>query len=523
MQLRRRPWLHLLAVSLLSWGCSSKPTPPPDPETPTPEWDGTAVPLEELGDVIDAGTPSACGTLADAGPGVECGDLAAFDLSGCNRASLAQVPAVGIFQGGVGSVAMQGDAGTFVSGLRGELYRDATSLHASMTYVTKRNFHIRTAIAACEAPNPDLVKVCVATCRDGKLMFLDRGDLNRIGKVDNQQPVSEGGINLASESYVAMGEPVDVYVTHDHAYVVSIDGLEGTGGLTIFDVRDRAHPVFKKQIRMDGDSYWNAVWATGDTLYIGSNSHGVLVYDIHDPANPQYLRAVGGDTINVHTFFVDGDILYAMSPMPAPSVFVFDIKKPNEPVLLQKIVIPLSPTAYPTAYPHDAFAYQGRLYVNNILDGYVILDVTNPSVSTELGAYRFEGSLSHANAVGTFAGRTIAFEGGEGIATHLRVLDVTDPAHIVKIGEYQLGNSSIHNMILRGKRLYVAYYQEGVRVLDVSNPTQPKEIARYSTYRDTDPFRVGNFLEGSIGMRVPGDGFVYVVDTSRGLLIFNEL
>jgi hypothetical protein len=29
-------------------------------------------------------------------------------------------------------------------------------------------------------------------------------------------------------------------------------------------------------------------------------------------------------------------------------------------------------------------------------------------------------------------------------------------------------------------------------------------------------------FEGAIGMRVPGDGHVYVVDTSRGLLIFNQ-
>lgn len=31
-----------------------------------------------------------------------------------------------------------------------------------------------------------------------------------------------------------------------------------------------------------------------------------------------------------------------------------------------------------------------------------------------------------------------------------------------------------------------------------------------------------NLLEGAIGIRVPGDGHVYVVDTARGLLIFNE-
>ena len=82
---------------------------------------------------------------------------------------------------------------------------------------------------------------------------------------------------------------------------------------------------------------------------------------------------------------------------------------------------------------------------------------------------------------------------------------------------------SIHNMLLVGQRLYVAWYQEGVRLLDVSNPTQPRQVAHYNTFRETDPERTDDMFEGAVGIRVPGDGYVYVVDTSRGLLFFNAL
>ncbi|MBJ6765032.1 hypothetical protein JGU66_30075, partial [Myxococcaceae bacterium JPH2] len=449
------------------------------------------MPLEELGDVFDGGTPSACRMVEDAGAGVECGDLVAFDLSGCDRASLARVPSMGIFSAAGGALAMMGDAGTFLAGGPvDQLRREDGVLYASTRYTTRRNVHVRMAFAACEAPTSEQVKGCLATCREGKLSLLEREDFNRLGKSDGQ-PESFGGLQRVSESFVPLGMPADVYVTHDHAYVVSLDHPHGEGGLTVFDVSDRAHPVLKKVIHLDGDSYWNAVWSKGDTLYVASKAHGVLIFDIHQPADPQFLRAVpGGDPLNVHTLFLDGDILYAMSQAPAPSVLVFDVREPTAPVLLQRIVIPLPPESWATAYPHDAFAYQGRLYVNHMGDGYVVLDVTQPSVSRELGAYRFTNSFSHASALGTFAGRTLAFEGGEGVAAHLRVLDVTDPAHIVKIGEYGLGTYSIHNMLLRGTKLYIAYYQEGLRVLDVANPTQPREIARYATYRDTDPFRI---------------------------------
>lgn len=106
------------------------------------------------------------------------------------------------------------------------------------------------------------------------------------------------GTALVSESGVGLGFPVDVYVTKDHAYVVSIS-LPGSGplagGLTVFDVSDRAHPVLRKVVTLSGDTYWNSVWAKGDTLYVGSGNHGVLLFDISDPAEPRLLRGLPGD------------------------------------------------------------------------------------------------------------------------------------------------------------------------------------------------------------------------------------
>jgi hypothetical protein len=46
-------------------------------------------------------------------------------------------------------------------------------------------------------------------------------------------------------------------------------------------------------------------------------------------------------------------------------------------------------------------------------------------------------------------------------------------------------------------------------------------VAYFNTYRESDPGR-SDFLDGAIGIRVPGDGYVYVVDKPRGLLILRE-
>jgi hypothetical protein len=259
---------------------------------------------------------------------------------------------------------------------------------------------------------------------------------------------------------------------------------------------------------------------------VASASTGVVVFDITTPASPQLVKSVSsgqGGQVDVHTVFVEGDRLYAMSPGPSKRTFIYDIQTPTEPRRLgdyAEVGADSNPTV---GYPHDALAFEGMLYINHWSGGYVMVDVSDPANPRKVGAYKYPYATSHANAVGKFGDRRIAFEGGENWGAHLRVLDVTDPAQPKRLGEYKLEeNASIHNMVLKGERLYIAYYHHGVRVLDVSVPESPREVAYYNTFRETDPGRGESFYEGAIGMRVPGDGYVYVIDTSRGLLIFPE-
>jgi hypothetical protein len=319
-------------------------------------------------------------------------------------------------------------------------------------------------------------------------------------------------------------------------------------GLYVYDVRDPAHPVLTARAEYfeDGGSgawgsaggerdlygpYWNGVWAKGDALYVATDDKGVRVFDISDAAHPRFVRDLSplpagcsnrDCMTGVHTVFVEGDRLYAMKTSRTPEVLIYDVAQPLAPVKVNTFSTTQGVTQ--SSYIHDAFAFDGRLYANYWDLGLVVADVGNVSGGiAELGRYTYPNAKSHAVAVGRIKDRVIAFEGGEQWGAHLRVLDVTDPANIQRIGEYALDpHVSIHNLQLQGERLYVAYYQHGVRVLDVSKPKHPKEVAYYQTWRASDRARGNLFHDGAIGMRVPGDGYVYVVDTSRGLLIFPE-
>jgi len=501
-------------------GCSSDRGEPGDGAT-----------SEDPGDAADPGPLAPCSYSNSSR--FQCGDLENFDLSRCARDTLASGPTEGVYilqnragtslgGGSVfpGAMKLSGDSTPSVigGGTVSTESRQGQTFYLSREYQLSNGDTARYAYAGCESSNPLQLSGCFAICRNGLPRAYGTFKATRALRSEGEQEAE--GISRISESFVQLGVPVDIYVTKEHAYVVSINMHARTGGLTVFNVADPAKPVLVRTVTMPGDSYWNGVWSKGDALYVASAARGVLVFDITDPANPVFLKDVPGNNIDVHTVFVEGDRLYAMSPSPNSETLIFDISTPREPVLLTRFTVPGGDT---TGYPHDAFAYEGRLYINHWNLGYVILDVRNPDNVQQLGKYQYSNQTSHANAVGTIGGRTIAFEGGENYDAHLRVLDVTEPSKPVKIGEFRLRpQSSIHNMVLAGTRLYIAWYHEGVRVLDVSNPAQPRQLAHFNTFRETDFERGYSFYEGALGMRVPGDGYVYVVDTARGLLIFRE-
>ncbi|MCY1018433.1 LVIVD repeat-containing protein [Pyxidicoccus sp. MSG2] len=524
------------ATSLSACSTETGDAPPPRPAPDSVPYDGPWTPLEEQGEWVDPGPLAECSVSTSAS--AVCGSESSFDLSRCDSASLAGLEReraiyraqirYELFNSASGMNGAPGNVG-FQFGANGQLLsvmgvppsspsRVDTGTFFVLSQVPGPNSAYRFTFAGCKATGPRTLTGCVSWCHNGQLRYPGTFRAERMMWREGESESS--GLQRVSESYVAVGLPVDVYVTRGHAYVVSQPTRDRQGGLTVFDVSDPSKPVKRTALNRPNDNSWNGVWAKDDALYIASKVAGVLVYDITDPANPAFVRRANvpgiTGTLNVHTVFVEGSRLYAMAPSTRETL-IFDITRPLEPQLVMRY-------AYPggTGYPHDSFAYDGRLYINHTEDGFLAVDVTG-TTPTLLGKYTYDHSYSHANAVGTFNGRTVAFEGGETLGAHLRVLDVTNPAGIAKVGEYKLrGLTSIHNLVLVGTRLYVAYYHEGVRVLDVADPTQPREVAYFNTFRESDAARADGMYEGAIGMRVPGDGHIYVVDTSRGLLIFDE-
>ena len=70
-----------------------------------------------------------------------------------------------------------------------------------------------------------------------------------------------------------------------------------------------------------------------------------------------------------------------------------------------------------------------------------------------------------------------------------------------------------------GDKVYVAYYHDGIRIVDMADPTQPREVGHYNDWIEDNAY--GGAFEGALAVRKVSD-LLYVADLERGLLILRE-
>ncbi|HEY9228680.1 MAG TPA: choice-of-anchor B family protein, partial [Gemmatimonadaceae bacterium] len=110
--------------------------------------------------------------------------------------------------------------------------------------------------------------------------------------------------------------------------------------------------------------------------------------------------------------------------------------------------------------------------------------------------------------------------------TRTMIFDVTDLEQPMMVKEY-IGptKASDHNMYVKGDRIYQSNYKAGLRILDISDPRNPKEVG----YLDTQPGEntpgfSGSwnnypfFKNGAIGVVSIGEGFFMVRDGTRKIV-----
>ncbi|RMH40813.1 MAG: hypothetical protein D6689_12655 [Deltaproteobacteria bacterium] len=318
----------------------------------------------------------------------------------------------------------------------------------------------------------------------------------------------------------------DVRVADGIAYVAN-----GEDGVRIVDVTDPAAPRELAHFPADSDYYneLKLVDGPGGSRYalVASDAAGAKIVDVTDPTAPKQiglLRPAGEPDHGVHTLFVEtvGAATYAyLADGFSPNVFVFDVTDPTSPVDVGTVHLPNDDWGV-----HAVCADGGRVYAAATVGGLVVVDaLPDPAAATVIARYQKDDTYAHQCwKTTTSSGRAVLAFGDEGYGSHLELLDLTPGADgaLPRIGEMIYRDQvSIHDMMAFGDTVYVAHYQDGVRIVDISDPTAPETIAHFNTWDpETAP---GAMLEGAVGIDVDLDaGLIYVADTPRGLLVLRR-
>jgi choice-of-anchor B domain-containing protein len=177
---------------------------------------------------------------------------------------------------------------------------------------------------------------------------------------------------------------------------------------------------------------------------------------------------------------------------------VYDLSDPGSPPFV---------ATWPDRYSHDVQVvtydsgpYAGRQIAfscggfNNgwLNPGLSIVDVTDKQNLVELGflpypnaEYSHQGWLSMDRQ--HFYLNDELDESELGITSTTHIIDVSDLSNPVEVATYTNGQSAItHNLYVKGHHLFAANYTSGLRVLDISTPTLPVEVAYFDTTSTND-------------------------------------
>jgi hypothetical protein len=286
----------------------------------------------------------------------------------------------------------------------------------------------------------------------------------------------------------------------------------------------------------------------------GAGMSGFTLWDVSDPANPSELAFVstGRGSRGVHEFTVRqrGDRWYAYLAVSNSEATdgrgdlrILDVTDPRQPLevadwgarrdagLSVGTGAPCAPAcrgSSPQAFLHSvALSPDGRTaYLSYWDQGVILLDVSEPTTPVWLGQFTeppaAEGnthsvSVAHDGKLALVADETVAPPWGR-----LRLVDVQDPSNPVQVGLFETADSAagtpgeayaytIHNPLVNDRdpnQAYLAWYDDGVRLIDVSDAAHPIEIGSWVPARAPGVWNVA-FM---------GD-LLLVGDVNRGLYV----
>ncbi|UCD43309.1 MAG: hypothetical protein JSV69_06880 [Chloroflexota bacterium] len=346
--------------------------------------------------------------------------------------------------------------------------------------------------------------------------------------------LGRAGLVIVDASDPGSPEEIGSFDTRGSANAVATDGqngyiADGRDGLRIMDV---SNPFFPREIgAYNTPGYAQDLDLVNNRVYIADGGSGLLLVNVRDKQNP-FLVSSYSVRGNIRRVAVQGN--YAYLGDNQNQFRVVNISKPQQ---LEEVA-----TLDVGGEIQDIVLSENRAYLAVGTQGMVIVDISNPTipqvltiietagnvqgvaVNQDIVAYLADGEdgllvydITDLNAIertGSFddffnANRVVLDEGALYLADRdsaLYVVDaeVTLAAQSVSTTEQQQGNARA--VAVNDNLAFLVFADQGLRVIDVSNPSTPSDVANYDS------------PGASIDVTLSGD-FIYLADGAAGMQV----
>ncbi len=331
-------------------------------------------------------------------------------------------------------------------------------------------------------------------------------------------------IELVGHGRVRDSATTDLWVWEGTDGDYAITGTHGGGGLAlVWDVTDPAEMEIIDTVKVDARNVNDLkVSADGKIAVISregasTRRNGIVVLDVSSPRQGVEILSSYDDELTggVHNLFVYEDHVYALSA--GQRYDIISIEDPTAPHRVGRFELP-----NPDRSIHDVWVQDGIAYSSNWNDGVVMVDVGgggrggSPRSPVMIGKSTFRTGWNHAVfPYRSTSGKHYIFAGDEaarsgrfspeperGAGTpgydgepnrwrgwvHILEWEPGSDEEPELVARYEVPEAGSHNIWVENDVMYVAFYNGGLRVVDVSGELrgdlyrQGREMARFLPY-----------------------------------------
>lgn len=271
--------------------------------------------------------------------------------------------------------------------------------------------------------------------------------------------------------------------------------LGSTEGVHFFDITDTTMLDYVDfvvgnhgpNVHREFNSYNNYLYIVGD-----QGNSGLQIVDMqYLPDSVHLVYSNDSLTIRAHELHIDtamqklylfgvnSDLLSPGTPVGYPAM-ILDISDPADPQYLAMFSHNI------ITYVHDGYVRNDTAFFHSAYDGLYYGYMGDPQNPVELDVMPFylDQGYNHSGWLTPDGRHYVMIDETQGM--RIKMIDMQPGLNFFTVcGLFEGGNglfNMAHNPHIKGEYLYTSYYQDGIRVFDITNRCNPTEVAWFDSW-----------------------------------------